>query len=150
MKTSSRRRVKTYNWPEKWGEWQRAITRESPCLPGRSNEDGNTHEVLHNKEKHNESHGTMLAESVVVNLGHLKHARMRGQGQQIRLAGVLLSRSDILTGCPYELPSTLSISGFIQAASTMVMKKPRPQHMPIELRMPRGTALAALLASSDM
>lgn len=30
------------------------------------------------------------------------------------------------------------------------MTNPRPQHMPMELKIPRGTALAALLASSDM
>lgn len=38
----------------------------------------------------------------------------------------------------------------MHAASTITITKPRPQHIPIELRMPSGTALAALLASSLM
>lgn len=40
--------------------------------------------------------------------------------------------------------------GSIHAASTMTITNPRPQHIPIELRMPSGTAFAALLASSLM
>lgn len=40
--------------------------------------------------------------------------------------------------------------GSIHAASTMTITNPRPQHIPIELRMPNGTAFAALLASSLM
>ena len=38
----------------------------------------------------------------------------------------------------------------MQAAITMTITKPKTQHIPIELRIPRGTALVALAASSDI
>ena len=40
--------------------------------------------------------------------------------------------------------------GSMHAASTITSTKPSSQHMPIDDRMPSGTALAALDASSDM
>lgn len=161
----------SYNRPKEGREGQRAIAGKGPHLARGRDEDGQPHQVLHDEEKGDEAHGAVLAEGVVVDLGHLPFFIARlGQKEHRRhieklLAwgnAVLLARSLLLltiirrkkrkklTGCPNELPSTASTSWSMQAASTITITNPRPQHMPMEDRMPRGTAFAALDASSDM
>ena len=53
-------------------------------------------------------------------------------------------------GCPKGDESTESRSGFMVAARTITMMKPKNQHEPMDMRIPKGTALVALAASSLM
>lgn len=53
-------------------------------------------------------------------------------------------------GCPKGDESTESRSGFMVAARTITMMKPKNQHEPMDIRIPKGTALVALAASSLM
>ena len=53
-------------------------------------------------------------------------------------------------GWPNSEPRTDSKSGLMHAASTIIIMKPKNQHDPIDIRIPKGTALVAFVASSLM
>ena len=53
-------------------------------------------------------------------------------------------------GCPKLEERTESRLGLMHAASTIMMMKPKNQHDPIDIRIPKGTAFVALAASSLM